>query len=150
MGNRNRQWEEKKSITNVSELLYVFVYGTLKPGEANFDRYCRGKTIEVRRAYIEGLLYHLPQLGYPGIIPGNSRVHGFLLSFEDRSVLTDLDDLEDYNPHGNPADNAYTRELVTTCTLEDRATILAWAYFMTPDRVRELAGVLIPDGWWSI
>lgn len=131
------------------DLLQVFVYGTLKPGEANFDRYCGVKTIAVRRAYIAGILYHLPQLGYPAIAVGEGKVEGFVLSFADRGVLSNLDDLEDFDPQGNPADNEYNRQLVTAHILDDGTKVTAWAYFMTLDRIRQLGGVLIPDGWWS-
>jgi gamma-glutamylcyclotransferase (GGCT)/AIG2-like uncharacterized protein YtfP len=128
---------------------HVFVYGTLKPGECNYDRYCRNKTLLCHRAYIRGQLYDFPQLGYPGATVGNGRVEGFVLSLLEPSVLVDLDDLEDYDPQGRSADNMYTRQLVSTYTLDGRVGISAWVYFMTPDRVRQLGGVAIPHGWWG-
>ncbi len=94
--------------------LRVFVYGTLKPGAANFDCYCGNKVVASHRAYIYGDLYHLPSLGYPGAINGTRQVHGFVLSFQDTAVLQELDELEDYDPQRQPAENDYNRELVTT------------------------------------
>ncbi|MBD2327448.1 gamma-glutamylcyclotransferase [Alkalinema sp. FACHB-956] len=44
----------------------VFVYGTLKPGHAAYDRFCAGKTIAEVAAIVPGRLYHLP-LGYPAM-----------------------------------------------------------------------------------
>ncbi len=41
----------------------LFVYGTLKQGERNFERYCRGVR-SIEPATVLGRLYHLPY-GYP-------------------------------------------------------------------------------------
>ena len=130
--------------------LHVFVYGTLKPGGVNFNRYCKDRVIATRRAYIYGELYDLPRLGYPGIIHGTSHVHGFVLSFDTQAILPALDALEDFDPHRNPAENDYNRESIVTYLCSDRtSTISAWAYFMNPDLVRRSGGILIPDGWWE-
>lgn len=47
-------------------LLRVFVYGTLKRGHRNHDRYCVG-VVAVEPACLAGRLYHLPQ-GYPMLV----------------------------------------------------------------------------------
>jgi gamma-glutamylcyclotransferase (GGCT)/AIG2-like uncharacterized protein YtfP len=128
--------------------LHIFVYGTLKPGAANFDRYCGNKVLNSHQAYIDGDLYHFPGLGYPGAIHGTRQVYGFVLSFDDFAILQDLDELEDYDPQRQPAENDYTRELVTTYTLDRIPSISAWAYFMTPHQVQKFGGILLLDGWW--
>ncbi|NJO86510.1 MAG: gamma-glutamylcyclotransferase [Synechococcaceae cyanobacterium RM1_1_27] len=135
----------------------VFVYGTLKPGECNFvgvasqheNRYCGSKVISSQRAYILGELYHFPALGYPGAIPGTRQVHGFVLTFGDSAILAKLDELEDYDPTRNAAENEYTRELVLTYTPSGVASIWAWVYLMSPDRICQWGGILVPDGWWT-
>ncbi len=129
--------------------LHLFVYGTLKPGESNFDRYCGTKVITSQRAYIHGELYHFRSLGYPGAIQGTSKVHGFVLTFGDAAILADLDKLEDYQPDRQPAENDYTRELVNTYTPEGISNIPAWTYLMTPDRIHQWGGILLPDGCWT-
>jgi gamma-glutamylcyclotransferase (GGCT)/AIG2-like uncharacterized protein YtfP len=136
-------------MNSYNSYLHIFVYGTLKPGAANFDRYCGNKVLNSHPAYIEGDLYHLPGLGYPGAIYGTRQVRGFVLSFDDFAILQDLDELEDYDPQRQPAENDYNRELVTTYTIDRIPSISAWAYFMTPDRVQKFGGVLLPDGWWE-
>jgi gamma-glutamylcyclotransferase (GGCT)/AIG2-like uncharacterized protein YtfP len=133
----------------MSSHLHVFVYGTLKPGESNFDRYCADKVVSSHRAYIHGDLYHFSSLGYPGAIYGSRQVHGFVLTFADARILIDLDKLEAYHPQRQPAENDYTRELVTTYPLAGIASVSAWAYFMTPDRIEQWGGSLLPDGWWQ-
>ena len=132
----------------MSSDLSIFVYGTLKPGAANFDRYCGSKIITSHRAYIYGELYNFPVLGYPGAIHGARQVHGFVLSFDNRLVLLELDKLEDYDPQRQPAENDYNRELVTTYTLDGNSHRSAWAYFMNPQHIKQFGGILLPDGWW--
>jgi gamma-glutamylcyclotransferase (GGCT)/AIG2-like uncharacterized protein YtfP len=138
--------------------LHIFVYGTLKPGEANFEIYCGNRVINSQRAYIQGELYDLPSLGYPGLLHGNSQVHGFVLSFDCPAILSELDELEDFQPHRHPAENDYNRELVVahistvgvTSPLENRTDqLLAWAYFMNPERLARFGSIHLPDGWWA-
>jgi gamma-glutamylcyclotransferase (GGCT)/AIG2-like uncharacterized protein YtfP len=136
-------------LARMSKVFHVFVYGTLKPGAANFDDYCGNKVITSYRAYIDGELYHLPRLGYPGITHGNRQVHGFVLAFDDLTILQQLDELEDYDPQRQPLDNDYTRELVMTYSIDLTHSISAWAYFMTSDRIQKLRGILLLDGWWE-
>jgi gamma-glutamylcyclotransferase (GGCT)/AIG2-like uncharacterized protein YtfP len=128
--------------------LKVFVYGTLKPGEANYRRYCAGKVVEEQNAIAFGQLYDLP-LGYPAMTHGESPVQGFLLTFADPNVLTALDELEDYNPNRLPQENEYERKQIEIYNLSAQSLGLAWVYLMTPEQVQRLGGVLMRSGWWS-
>jgi gamma-glutamylcyclotransferase (GGCT)/AIG2-like uncharacterized protein YtfP len=132
------------------EHVSVFVYGTLKPGGANFVRYGGTEVASIYRAYIYGELYDLPSLGYPGAIHGNKQVQGFVLRFPNSKILARLDVLEDYEPQRDPAANDYNREAVLAYTADRGDPILAWAYLMNPDRVRQWGGVHLPDGWWEL
>ena len=67
----------------------VFVYGTLKPDQANFEKYCAGKVIAQQQAIAYGELFLLP-MGYPAMIVGNSPVYGYLLSFKYDSILINI------------------------------------------------------------
>jgi gamma-glutamylcyclotransferase (GGCT)/AIG2-like uncharacterized protein YtfP len=129
-------------------ILKVFVYGTLKPGEANYQHYCAGKVVEEQSAIAFGQLYDLP-LGYPAMTIGEIPVQGFLLTFADSSVLTALDELEDYNPNRLPQENEYERQQIEIYNLSAQSLGLAWVYLMNPDRIQRLGGVLLRSGWWS-
>jgi gamma-glutamylcyclotransferase (GGCT)/AIG2-like uncharacterized protein YtfP len=131
------------------EYVSVFVYGTLKPGAANFDCYCGTEVVSIYRAYVYGELYDLPSLGYPGAIHGASQVQGFVLRFPNSKILARLDVLEDYEPHRDPAANDYNREAVVAYTADRVADPEVWAYFMNPDLVRRGGGIRIADGWWE-
>jgi gamma-glutamylcyclotransferase (GGCT)/AIG2-like uncharacterized protein YtfP len=134
------------SNINFSGLLRVFVYGTLKPGEANYQKYCAKKVISAERATTRGQLFALP-MGYPAMTLGDSLIHGYLLSFADSGILSGLDELEDYQPSRQISENLYNRQQVEVFNLKEIS--LAWVYLMTPDRVNQIGGILQPDGWWS-
>lgn len=126
----------------------IFVYGTLKPGESNYQCYCAGKVLESKRAIARGNLFSLP-FGYPAMTLGESLVHGFLLSFPNSDILHQLDWLEDYNSRRPAAENEYNRQLIDTYNSAFRSLGTAWVYLMTPSRVCACNGVFISDGWWS-
>jgi gamma-glutamylcyclotransferase (GGCT)/AIG2-like uncharacterized protein YtfP len=128
--------------------LKVFVYGTLKPGEVNYQRYCAGKVVEEKRAIALGQLFDLP-LGYPAMTPGESPVQGFVLTFTDPTLLSLLDKLEDYEPHRALEENEYYRQQIETYDFEGQTLGLAWAYLMTSEQVQRFQGVPILSGWWS-
>jgi gamma-glutamylcyclotransferase (GGCT)/AIG2-like uncharacterized protein YtfP len=128
--------------------LKVFVYGTLKPGEYNYQRYCMGKVVEEKRAIAFGQLFDLP-LGYPAMTLGESPVQGFVLTFSDPAFLDVLDELEDYNPHRTPDKNEYMRQQIETYNLAGERLGLAWVYLMAVEQVQRFAGVLMPSGLWS-
>jgi gamma-glutamylcyclotransferase (GGCT)/AIG2-like uncharacterized protein YtfP len=133
----------------LDQQLHLFVYGTLKPGSANFDDYCGTKVVASHRAYIHGELYDLPRLGYPAIIHGDRQVQGYVLTFADARILPALDELEDYDPQRQPICNDYTRELVQTYAINRSSNLLAWTYLMTAAQIQKLGGVLLPNGWWD-
>ncbi len=135
-------------MKSASSTLNVFVYGTLKPGEANYLAYCEGKIASQTPAYIRGDLYHL-SVGYPAITPGDNQVYGVLLGFFDPSVLSSLDRLEDYQSERKAELNEYNRRLVTVYNFKDRAIAQAWAYFMTLAKVRQYQGKKLSSGNWS-
>lgn len=130
-----------------SSELRVFVYGTLKPGEINYQRYCAGKVSQEQPAIAQGQLFALP-MGYPAMVVGNGWVSGFLLSFPDSAILRVLDELEDYVPGRSPELNEYQRQLIEVFDPEMRSLGQAWAYFMTLKRVHQLQGRFLPSGVW--
>ena len=126
----------------------VFVYGTLKPGECNYLRYCEGKVVDACPAIARGQLVALP-IGYPAMVAGDGIVCGFLLCFANSAILDDLDRLEDYHPLREPTQNEYQRESIEIFDLNFQSLGTAWAYCMVPDRVRSLGGIWLPDGRWE-
>jgi len=136
------------TMTESKNLVKVFIYGTLKPGESNYQRYCAKEVVEAERAIAFGQLFTLP-LGYPAMVLGNRPIHGFLLSFSSDGILHHLDWLEDYDPKRPIAQNEYNRQQIKTYNLAWASLGLAWVYLMTLEQVYSFGGVLLADGWWS-
>lgn len=130
-----------------AKLTKVFVYGTLKPGEGNYQRLCFGRVVEEQEAYTFGELYHLNP-GYPGMTPGKNQVRGFVLTFPELEVLRDLDYLEDYNPQAPLEKNEYYRQEIEVYDLSGKSLGTAWAYFMTLAKVKQYQGRLLSSGFW--
>jgi gamma-glutamylcyclotransferase (GGCT)/AIG2-like uncharacterized protein YtfP len=131
------------------DALKVFVYGTLKPGESNYQSYCAGKVSEVTRVYTFGQLYHLGACGYPAMTLGRSKVGGFLLTFLDLSVLEKLDELESYQLQRAPAENEYQRQKIIVYEPSGKPLGEAWGYLMSFEKVQQFGGILVPSGWWT-
>lgn len=132
----------------MADLLRVFVYGTLKPGEFYHDRYCAAKVVEAQTAFTYGQLFDLP-LGYPAMTAGSYPVYGFVLSFADLTVLDELDELENYHPD-RPADqNEYIRVKTETFSLDHQPLGSAWVYLMSLEQAKRSGGILLPSGNWT-
>jgi len=134
-----------KSCTSI---LKVFVYGTLKPKKRNYQRYCNGKVQSEIPSYTRGILYSLP-VGYPAMTEGENKVQGFLLTFNNSNILNSLDLLEGYQAQRDSHLNEYYRRLVAVYSPEDRYLDKAWAYFMTPAKVKQYQGTIITSGCWA-
>jgi gamma-glutamylcyclotransferase (GGCT)/AIG2-like uncharacterized protein YtfP len=126
----------------------VFVYGTLKPDEASYDRYCAGKVVAACEAIAPGQLFALP-MGYPAMTLGEGWVYGFLLTFADATVLKDLDEWENYDPDRPVEENEYQREEVEVLGSDRQPLGKAWVYRMSAKQVRDNSGILLPEGRWS-
>jgi len=133
----------------------VFVYGTLKPEEANYVKYCAGKTIAMQRAIAFGELFALP-MGYPAMTISDRsihhqihhQIHGYLLSFKDEIILESLDELEDYQSDRLSSENLYDRQQIEIFDLTEKSLGLAWVYIMTTEQAIKFGGIVEPDGHW--
>lgn len=125
----------------------VFVYGTLKPGECNYQRYCVGRVIKTYPAITYGQLFALP-MGYPGMTTGEGIVYGVVLGFNDPTLLLDLDQLEGYHAE-RPELSEYERQLINIFNLEQEPLGTVWAYLMQVEKIKQLGGKLIHSGCWE-
>jgi gamma-glutamylcyclotransferase (GGCT)/AIG2-like uncharacterized protein YtfP len=125
----------------------VFVYGTLKPGKVNYERYCGDRVLQSIPAQVRGQLFEL-SLGYPGMVCGETWVQGYLLNFANESALEALDCLEDYQPHRPEAQNEYQRTEVEVFDGEGRSLGFAWTYVMTLQKVQQYNGRWLASGEW--
>jgi gamma-glutamylcyclotransferase (GGCT)/AIG2-like uncharacterized protein YtfP len=143
---KKQQTRGKICLMSENELR-VFVYGTLKPNGQYYPLYCQGKTSKEQKGWTRGKLFAL-SVGYPAMIEGNDQVYGFLLTFTCLGELDNLDQLEGYVKGRNPSENEYQRKQVIVYDELNQPLNNAWAYFMTLEKVKSLAGVYLPSGWW--
>lgn len=131
--------------------LPVFVYGTLRPGEGNYDWALAGCTTAEVPATVTGMIL-LDGPGFPYAVLSDDpadRVHGTLITIRPAlhdDVLNRLDALEGVRPSGR---GLYDR--VTVQAVTDAAAIAVWTYVVP---ARRLATVFarharIPNGDWS-
>ncbi|MGW7575072.1 gamma-glutamylcyclotransferase family protein [Streptomyces sp. NPDC054765] len=138
-------------MTTVPERLPFFVYGTLRPGEANHARSLRGRTAAEEPARIGGaLLYAGPGYPYATAGPADAVVHGALVlprAADYDEVCATLDRLEDYTP-GDPR-NVYER-VRTEAVCADGRTVEAWVYLAAPPLAARLraTGTPFEGGDW--
>ncbi|MFD3942515.1 gamma-glutamylcyclotransferase family protein [Streptomyces sp. NPDC058579] len=119
--------------------LPFFVYGTLRPGEYNHDRFLLGRTAREEPARLPGaLLYDGP--GYPYVVPGEGLVAGDLVTAAPDTyaeLLAVLDQVE--LPAG------YERAEREVVRVADGTAVRAWVYFAAPGTPY---GPLIRGGDW--
>ncbi|GAB2751806.1 gamma-glutamylcyclotransferase family protein [Streptomyces bullii] len=135
-----------------SSPLPFFVYGTLRPGEANHDLFLRGRTLtEEPGRFMGAVLYDGP--GYPYAVeePGGGVVSGELITALPEAygdLLTELDRLEGYAP-GSPR-NLYERVAREILRDTGGTAVRAWVYVAGPTVAARLRarGKLIETGDW--
>jgi gamma-glutamylcyclotransferase (GGCT)/AIG2-like uncharacterized protein YtfP len=126
----------------------VFVYGTLKPGEDNYENFCKDKYITKQSAWVKGSLYDLP-MGFPAMVESDEFVRGVLYHFKDENALLCIDQLEGYDPRYNQDRNLYERKIVDVYDNDKKPITRAWAYYMTLARALTLNGKKVENGNWS-
>jgi len=122
----------------------VFVYGTLRQGEKNYDHYLAGRTTAELSGTVAGELFFVIDGGYPYLTQGKGRVHGELMELQPRlysATLGNLDALEEYDPQDEPH-SVYLRR-TTSVRLADGSERLAWVYYWN---LPERHGVKIASG----
>ncbi|MGJ5751251.1 gamma-glutamylcyclotransferase (GGCT)/AIG2-like uncharacterized protein YtfP [Streptomyces puniciscabiei] len=131
--------------------LPFFVYGTLRPGEANHDLFLRGRIAAEEPARLPGAaLYDGP--GYPYAVerPGGE-VRGELITPRPESyaeLLAALDRLEEHAP--GDSRNLYERVARDVIRTADGTPTLAWVYLAAPPVAARLraTGTPIEGGDW--
>lgn len=129
-------------------MVTVFVYGTLKPGEAAYRRYCQPHVVLAQPALVRGDLFHLPQ-GYPALTVGDRWIQGFLLKLHNDWDITAMDEFEDYDPSRSAAENLYVRQQWPVLSPTQQPLGQAWVYWMARHRIQALGGVAVTSGNWS-
>ena len=87
----------------------IFVYGSLRTGFFNYNKYLMGKVNDSKVGKVNGQLYHMPHKGYPALIEGNDEVFGEVMTLKDfEAVMIPMDKMENYYGVNN-SKNEYNR-----------------------------------------
>jgi len=109
---------------------FIFLYGTLMPGELNCGIWRGHRTIDyIEPARTNGILFD--HGNYPGLsIGGEKYVRGDVIEFYDINTILDiLDTFEGFKCFGN-SDNLFRRTLLK-CQIRGGRTKICWTYATT-------------------
>ena len=99
----------------------IFVYGSLREGFFNYNKYLDGKVSKKINAKLNNVeLYHMPYKGYPAIINGQDSILGEIMIINEAdydSTLEAMDEMEGFLSDGNP-ENEYHKMIFEVENLE--------------------------------
>lgn len=161
------------------EKLPFFFYGTLRPGERNYDHLLKDRTLreetdwwlEGAQLYLfasdkgysylkDGVANYEPRGAYPYMIENgesaerSNRVAGHLIELRPEiydALLAELDWLEGYSEEAAPEESEYLR-VIREIRHDDGTTLQAWVYVATPQAFARQASHLTPieSGDWLV
>ena len=135
----------------------LFIYGTLREGGAHHAWLQRTHPLGSTRAWVPGRLFHLPEAGYPALVPGEEPdapppgpgwVVGEFIGYEDEidleAALADLDQVEGVE------EELFLR-ITLPVILGGGQRYEAWVYAFPADRLLTLErkAVELADGDWG-
>ena len=137
----------------MSNHLNVFVYGSLREGFFNYDKYLKGKVVSITPAKIENkIVYHMPYKGYPAILDGNGTVYGEVMEINPdiyNETMTAMDKMEGFISDNNP-ENEYEKLVLEVEHLDTNKKENCYVYFYNKDIDSKFnsESILISHGDW--
>lgn len=124
-------------------LKQLFVYGSLRTGAFNYDKYLKKYNLTGKSGSISGNLFQIENKGYPANQAGQGKIIGECFEIpENSSLLAEMDELEGYEK-SNPENSEYIRKEVTV-QLENGSTMTAYFYNYNPKADYNKEDKLIP------
>ena len=128
----------------------IFVYGSLRTGFYNYDKYLKGKVNDAILGKVKGKLYHMPHKGYPALLEGEDIVIGEVMTIKNfEEVMVPMDEMENYYG-ANDSRNEYNR-IVMDVELEDGKIESCYVYYyaMNDEEVFSKNSIYINNGDWA-
>lgn len=128
----------------------LFVYGTLLPGLENYKRFVETYKPEVRIARAKGVMYFLPDDGYPVVLQGEGEIKGVVFTTRELPVIVpQIDEIQKYT--GVESQSHLIREIKDVTLIDTGEIIKAHMYLWPPSKEQWLKnnGQIIPDGDWA-
>ncbi|MGG7177299.1 gamma-glutamylcyclotransferase family protein [Clostridium paraputrificum] len=129
----------------------IFVYGSLREGFFNYDKYLSGKVESVEIGRVKGkTLYHMPYKGYPAMLSGEGEVVGEVMVVKDyTNTMKAIDEMEGFIGEGHP-DNEYNKTLLEIEFADGRKEMCyAYCYNKINDKIFDTEAVFLPSGDWK-
>ena len=132
----------------------LFVYGSLREGFFNYDKYLLGKVSKNIDAKLTNMrLYHMPYKGYPAITHGEDEVFGEIIVIDEgqyEDTMKAMDEMEGFISENNP-ENEYHKVILEVENLETNEKEKCFVYFYNKDKDIDFEDKAehIPSGDWK-
>ncbi len=130
----------------------IFVYGSLREGFFNYDKYLSGRVSTPTLGVVKGKLYHLSDKGYPALLDGEDEVIGEIMEMKDfYKDIVPMDEMEGYLSAEDTSLNEYTRTVMTVknlkTNLEESVYVYKYEHYTQEDFATH--AVYLPHGDWK-
>ena len=131
-----------------------FVYGSLREGFFNYDKYLAGKVLKKMDAKLNNMkLYHMPYKGYPAITPGDNVILGEIMVISEdvyEETMKAMDEMEGFISENNP-ENEYHKVILEVENLETKEKEKCFVYFYNKDKDVNFIkqAEYVPSGDWK-
>ena len=136
------------------KVINLFVYGSLREGFFNYNKYLDGKVIEKKDAKLENMkLYHLPYKGYPALTYGEDTVFGEIMVLGEKhydETMNAIDKMEGFISEKNP-ENEYHKVIFEVENLHTNQKEECFVYFYNKekDQLFDSDAIYLPRGKWK-
>lgn len=132
----------------------LFVYGSLREGFFNYEKYLAGNVEEAKMAKLSNMkLYHMPYKGYPAIMFGKDTVIGEIMVLHEEhyeETIKAMDEMEGFMGEGNP-ENEYHKVILEVENIDTNEKEPCFVYFYNKDKdiLFDSNAIYIPHGDWK-
>lgn len=132
----------------------IFVYGSLREGFFNYNKYLEGKVSNKKEAKLENMkLHHMPYKGYPAITHGNDTILGEIIVINEddyEETVKAMDEMEGFISENNP-DNEYHKVILDVEDITTNTKEKCFVYFYNKDKDKEFdsKSIYISNGDWK-
>jgi len=130
----------------------VFVYGSLREGFFNYDKYLKNKVSHASLGEVKGKLFHLSHKGYPALLEGEDTIIGEIMEIKDfYENIVPLDEMEGYLSFEDASNNEYIRTTMDVKNLHTNTmeSCYVYKYVEFNDKDFNHHAVRIPHGDWK-
>ncbi|MCR1871066.1 gamma-glutamylcyclotransferase family protein [Longicatena caecimuris] len=121
----------------------IFVYGSLRKGMYNYERYLKGKSRFVGYGYVKGCLYALKDAAYPALLDGDQDVFGEIYEI-DEQVASAIDELE--GCHKDALGEYYKARKIIRTTQGALLELEVYCFSLDYEKNAERLKAVIPHG----